>query len=144
MRKHDWRVALENYLLSVWREPFQWGRHDCALFAAGAVKAMTGEDPAADYRGRYTTLRGGLRLLKKNGFANHAELAEATFEEIRDPEGHPWVAAAQVGDIAAIKVDDDGLYALGIVQGSRIYVLRPGEAGIGTVDLLDAERAFRV
>lgn len=137
MRKHDWRVALENYLLSVWREPFQWGRHDCALFAAGAVEAMTGDDPAADYRGRYTTLLGGLRLLKKSGHANHADFAASLFEEI-----HP--SMAQVGDLAAIKVDDDGLYALGIVQGSRIYVLRPGEAGIGTVDLLDAERAFRV
>lgn len=91
----------------------------------------------ADYRGRYSTLAGGLRLLKRKGFGNHAELAASLFEEIP-------VAMASVGDIAAIKVDTGGVYALGVVQGPRIYVVRPGEAGIGTVDLLAAERAFRV
>lgn len=136
-RKDTWRTDLHQYMLSVWRAPFEWGKHDCALFAAGAVEAMTGEDPADEYRGHYSTLLGGLRLLNKNGFANHADFAASLFKEI-----HP--SFAQVGDLAAIKVDDDGLFALGVVQGSRIYVLRPDEAGIGTVDLLDAERAFRV
>lgn len=130
-----WREALFAYIHEVARRPFEWGNHDCGLFAAGAVQAMTGVDMASEYRGRYTTLLGGIRLLKKAGFADHAELAASLFEEIP-------VARAGVGDIAAI--EEDGQIALGIVQGPRIYVLRPDNAGIGTVGLLDAKRAFRV
>jgi len=136
-RKYTWRSDLSVYVHSVAKAPFEWGGHDCALFSAGAVEAMTGAYITADYRGRYSTLAGGLRLLKKKGFANHADLAASLFEEIP-------VALASVGDIAAIKVNTGGIYALGVVQGPRIYVVRPGEAGIGTVDLMAAERAFRV
>lgn len=136
MRRYSfWRTALFDYVHDVARRPFQWGEHDCALFAAGAVKAMTGEDFAAGYRGRYKTLRGGLGLLRRKGFVDHADMAASVLEEI-----HP--SRAQVGDVAAI--EESGHTALGIVQGPRIYVLRPGEAGIGTVGLLDAKRAFRV
>lgn len=136
-RLSDWRIRLETYLHEVWREPFVYGSHDCGLFAAGAVKAMTGEDFGEGYRGGYKTLTGALRKLKMAGFANHADLAASLFDEV-----HP--SAAQVGDLAAIKVSDAGHYALGVVQGARIYVLRHDQLGLGTVDLLDADRAFRV
>ena len=129
-----WRTALTDYVQTVASEPFRWGEHDCALFAAGAVRSMTGEDFAARYRGKYKTLRGGLGLLKKAGFADHAEMAASLFEEI-----HP--SQAMVGDIAA--VEEDGAVALGVVQGELIYVLRPDE-GLATVPLLRAARAFRV
>lgn len=130
-----WRTALFDYVHASAPKPFRWGEHDCGLFAAGAVQAMTGEDFAADFRGRYTSLGSGLRQLRKAGFDNHAEMAASLLHEI-----HP--SMAQIGDIAAINVE--GHIALGIFQGERIYVLRPGAAGIGTVLRLDAERAFRV
>src|SRR5690606_22731839 len=66
----NWRTALNDYVHSVMSKPFIWGTHDCALWAAGAVLAMTGYDPAEKYRGRYKTLIGGLRLLRKDGFEN--------------------------------------------------------------------------
>jgi len=134
-RYPDWRTRLSAYLYEVAHKPFQWGEHDCALFAAGAVHAMTGEDFAADYRGKYKTLIGGLRKLRKSGFADHAEMAASLFEEC-----HP--SSAHVGDLAAIETEQG--IALGVVQGQRIYVLRPDQAGIGTVALLDAKRAFHV
>ena len=133
----NWRTALNDYVHAVMPKPFVWGQHDCATFAAGAVLAMTGVDPAEKYRGRYKTLIGGLRLLRKDGFDNHAELAASQFEEI-----HPSHAA--VGDIAAVRIDDSALWALGVVNGPRIFVLRPDASGLGTVDLLTAERAFRI
>lgn len=129
-----WRTALTDYVQAASARPFKWAEHDCATFAAGAVHAMTGEDFAASYRGRYQTLRGGLRLLKKAGFDNHAELAASLFEEV-----HP--SRAMVGDIAT--VEEGGAIALGIIQGELIYVLRADE-GIATVPLLRATRTFRV
>lgn len=134
-RYHDWRSRLSAYLYEIAHKPFVWGEHDCALFAAGAVQAMTGQDFAANYRGRYKTFRGGLRHLRKAGFADHAAFAVSLFEEVPP-------ASAHVGDVAAVEIE--GGIALGVVQGQRIYVLRPDEAGIGTVGLLDAARTFHV
>lgn len=136
-RKYTWRSDLSAYIHSVARAEFLWGQHDCALFSAGAVEVMTGVDIGSEYRGKYKTLAGGLKLLKRKGFDNHAQLAASLFEEIP-------VAMASVGDIAAIEVETGGVYALGVVQGPRIYVVRPDESGLGTVDLLTAARAFKV
>jgi len=134
-RYADWRTRLSVYLHEVAHKPFQWGEHDCALFAAGAVQAMTGEDFASDHRAKYKTLIGGLRRLKQVGFADHAEMAASIFDEC-----HP--SSAHVGDLAAIETDEG--IALGVVQGQRIFVLRPDQASIGTVALLDAKRTFHV
>lgn len=135
MRSETWHADLAEYIVSVGARPFAWGTHDCATFAAGAVQAMTGEDFVKPYQGKYRSLRGGLGLLKRKGFATHADLAASLFEEI-----HP--SLARVGDLAAVPVDDAALIALGVTQGERIFVLRP--TGIGTVDLLSATRAFRI
>lgn len=134
-RRASWRPDLHRYLLSVWRKPLVWGDHDPPLFVAGAINSMTGVDPGADYRGRYTTMLGGLRLLRRNGFKTPADLYAGMLPEVKP-------ARAQVGDVALVQVGQD--IGLGIVQGPRIYVLRPGAAGVGTVDLLTAKRAFRV
>lgn len=133
MRSDKWAVVLSQYLGEVARTPFAYGRNDCALFAAGAVKAMTGVDPAAAWRGRYRTLRGGLRILRADGHDDHIAAAAALLPEVA-------VAMAQPGDLAVVPTPD-GL-ALGVVQGRAIYVLRPD--GLGLVDLLSATRAFRV
>ena len=107
--------------------------NDCALFLAGGVAAMTGQDYAAPYRGRYTTTRGGLRILRNEGFADHLALAEHHLK--REP-----VAFANAGDGAA--VEWEGQLALGIIQGAQIYVLN--EAGLALVPLSSAICALEV
>lgn len=121
MRLFDWEARLSTYIGAVAREGFAYGRHDCALFAAGGVLALTGADPAASWRGRYSTELGGLRHLRRAGFADHIAHAESLF---------PAIAATGIlpGDLAIV---DEGLGALGIVQGEMIYVLR--ENGLGLV-----------
>lgn len=132
-RLPSWRTRLGAYLADASRTPFVEGRHDCALFAAGAVQAMTGVDPAAPFRHRYRTTKGGLRVLRRAGYRDHLALAEAHFEEVP-------TAFARVGDLAAVPGADGP--ALGVVQGERIFVLRP--EGLGSVSLLQATRAWRV
>ena len=124
MRLHDWEHRLTQYVSRVAREGFAYGRHDCALFAAGGVEAVTGTDPAAAWRGRYTTLAEGLRLIRAAGFDDHVAAAL---------HGFPAIPAARVmvADLAVVPAEE-GL-ALGIVQGALIYVLRPG--GLGLVPL---------
>lgn len=134
MKARGARKRLIEYVAKAARTPFQWGKHDCALFAAGAVKAQTGKDPARGLRGRYSTVSGAMKHLRKLGYTSLGDLAGAQFQEIPP-------AFAQVGDIAVVH-DDAATEALGVVQGERIYVLRPD--GLGLVPLMSARRAFRV
>lgn len=133
MRRPDWKLRLNAYLADVVRRGFAPGEHDCALFAAGAVEAMTGRDLAAPYRGRYRTLRGGARILKAAGFASHIDLAAGHLAEIHTSRAAP-------GDLAVIATD--GGDALGVVQGESVYVL--GASGMGLMAMSSAHRAFRV
>jgi hypothetical protein len=46
--------------------PFEWGRHDCCIFAADAIEVMTGVDMAECLRG-YTTALGAARRARLHG-----------------------------------------------------------------------------
>ena len=133
MRLPDWKPRLIAYLDANVRRPFAPGRHDCALFVAGAVEAMTGNDPATLFRGRYRTLRGGQRILRSAGYGNHIDLAAALFGEM-----HPSQAAP--GDLAVVPTEEGE--ALGLVQGEVVYVLTP--TNVGLIPIATASRVFRV
>ncbi|KGJ19303.1 DUF6950 family protein [Paracoccus sanguinis] len=136
MRLYNWEARLSSYLVRVAREGFGWGRHDCALFAAGGVEAVTGRDPAAPWRGRYATRREGMRLIRAAGHADHVAAAAALL---------PEVPAAMVlpGDLAVLP-GVDGQPALGIVQGALVYVLRAEGPGLGLVPIGRADRILGV
>lgn len=128
-RLPDWRPRLAAYLEEVRTRPFAYGGHDCALFAAGAVEAMTGTDLAADYRGRYGSLKEGLKLVK----GGHLAI-------LRDHLRPVAPAFAQVGDIALI--GEVGFPALGLIQGETILVLR--EDGLGLMPRAAATGVWQV
>lgn len=132
-RLPDWRPRLTAYLADSARDGFRYGSNDCALFSAGAVRAMTGHDPAAGWRGTYTTLEGGLKRLMKAGFNDHVALVSSLFQEVAP-------AFAQVGDIAL--VDAPNGPALGIVAGETIACLAP--QGLGHLPREAAVRTWTV
>ena len=127
MRLYNWESRLAAYITAVARDGFAYGQHDCALFAAGAVEAVTGIDPGAEFRGRYSTLKGGLKAVRKAGFSDHVDVMRAICPAISRP-------SVMVGDLAIIGKGADA--ALGVVQGAMIYVLR--ESGLGLVPLAAA------
>lgn len=129
-RLPDWRPRLQAWLTEVRQRPFAYGDHDCALFAAGAVQAMTGVDLAAVYRGRYTSLEGGLKLAR----GGHLALLRQNFDPVAP-------SLAQVGDIALI--GEVGFPALGIFEGDRVFVVREHN-GLGTIPRAAATQAYRV
>jgi hypothetical protein len=65
MRLHDWPERLAEYIENRRNEPFQYGTHDCCQFAAGAVTAITGENPAI--RWTYRNEVGAMRLIVSAG-----------------------------------------------------------------------------
>ena len=133
-RLADWSARLSDYVTRCANTPYALGHHDCALFAAGAVEAVTGVDPAAQWRGRYSTKAGGLRALARAGYADHIVATAGILPEIAP-------AFAAVGDIACVADPDTGQPVLGLVQGEMIYVLR--EDGLGLLPRGAMTRAFR-
>jgi len=121
---------LITYASEAGARPFRPGRHDCALFAAGWVKQVTGQDLARGWRSTYRSLKRGQQLLVDAGFADHVALAAAHLPEVAP-------AFAQVGDLAVL--DDQ---AFGIVAGEMIYCLKP--EGLGLVPRSAMRRAFQV
>lgn len=80
-RAGDWEDRLATYLDRMSEEPFKYGTNDCALFVAGAIKAMTGVDPAEDYRGKYDTQRAAAEALKEYGEGTLLKTVRAWAEE---------------------------------------------------------------
>lgn len=128
-----WERRLIDYVAECAASPFRPGKLDCALFSAGALEAMTGEHPASDFN--YTTIAGGLRVLRSRGFDDHVAYLATLYPELDNP------MMAQRGDIAVVP-DKNGTPALGVVQGENIYVMTL--TGLGVVPLIDAKRVFRV
>ena len=61
-RVDGWPERLAEYLDRRALLPFSWGMQDCAMFAADAVKEITGVDIAEDLRGTYSNADQALRL----------------------------------------------------------------------------------
>lgn len=134
VRTQTWRAALADHIDRCRAAPFVWGKHDCALFAAGAVKAMTGTDLARGLRGKYRSAGSAAVLIKKHGFGSLGDLVAS-----RLPEVAP--AFAMRGDLAIIR-DDDGLAALAVVLGAEVAAAR--DIGLSFVSRDRVERAFHV
>lgn len=135
-RLPDWPTRLHSFIDGVKHRSHRYGQFDCwDGFGAGVVQALTGEDPATPYRGRYASAIGAVRVMRNDGHRTLADLVASHLPEIH-------VSAARLGDLAAVAEESAFGYALGIVNGERLLVLR--EDGLGSVDLLSATRAFRV
>lgn len=81
-RRSTWEADLYAYIASVRDLPLMWGSHDCGLFFAGAVEAMTGFDPGAPFRGKYTTEMGAAKALAKFGEGDLQTTLDGLFDVI--------------------------------------------------------------
>jgi hypothetical protein len=135
-REENWPSVLAAALEAARARPFEWGQHDCVMFALDTVRAMTGADLARPFRGRYASLKGALAYLASHGGALSAML-DATFDTAGLAEVHPNFA--QRGDLAFVlnsgeAVERAGLAqpfdgALGLVVGATIAVV-PSAGGL--------------
>lgn len=136
IRVQNWRVNYENLIDAIRRKPFAWGYVDCLTgLVDPTIQALTGEEPFARFRARYKTARGAIGIMRRSGFENLADLVASELPEI-----HP--SQCVVGDVVAIPTDDDFAFALGVVNGDRVFVISPD--GLSTRDISEAVRAFKV
>ncbi|AYA63832.1 DUF6950 family protein [Alteromonas sp. RKMC-009] len=132
-RLTTWTQQLTQFITGKKHQPFEWGVNDCCLFAADAVLAITGEDPAIQFRNRYSTRLGAARVLKNEG---HDNIESAITAMLGEPV--PRLSVRR-GDV--VLVDLNGDMTAGIMFGQ---VLAPGEQGIATVSPLDITTVWRV
>lgn len=123
-------MSVRAYILAARGRAYRCGRHDCALFVAGWLAERLGLDAAARYGRRYTTKRGGLRVLRRDGFRDPAAWADAHLVRIAP-------SMARSGDVAMLAGG-----AFGLVHGAQVWALTP--EGPAPVPLGAARRAWRV
>jgi hypothetical protein len=122
MRHDNWERALSCYLTECSNTAFAWGEHDCCLFAANTVLAMTGTDFAAPFRGKYSTALGSVRALKRYGSGDlHSTLIDVLGSPVPN-------LLAKRGDVALVEID--GQLSAGIHYNSVWCV---GDAGLVSV-----------
>lgn len=113
MRLKGWEQALASHTRAHMRTPYRWGAHDCALFAAGCVAVVTGEDFGAEFRGTYDDEHGARRLLASLGCEDVGDLASRYLPEIAPSEarrGDVVMIAGKFGPFLAVV---DGRTAIG-------------------------------
>lgn len=135
-RLPDWRARFAAEMDRQRGASFAWGRSDCVLgLAGGAVMALTGADLTLDWRGRYRSERGALRVLQAAGFAN---LGDALASHL--PEIHP--DDAYIGDLALVGAEGPLKAALGVFDTAGLIVMT--HAGHGWLEPERAYRAFKI
>ncbi|MDQ1081454.1 DUF6950 family protein [Pseudoroseomonas cervicalis] len=134
-RVQDWPERLAELIEARREMPFTWGLHDCCTFAADAAVALTGSDPMAQFRGRYSDEEGAAAMVGQGGLEEKvaAELAAWGAREIRP-------AFAQRGDWALVMVGNDLMS--GVVIGAEVAV--PGPDGLRFVSLQAARRCWGI
>lgn len=128
MRHHDWPERLADFVRARRKTPFAWGANDCALFAADAVHAITGVDPAAECRG-YSDEREALRIIKDaGGMRGLVSLPEKP------------VGMAQRGDVVIALID--GRETFGVCVGENYAA--PGVDRLVVRPMAEVIAAFEV
>ncbi len=106
MRRPDWLARLAMTMRQYESAPFLFGVHDCGLFAARCVDAMTGSNWAGEL---YTDRKGAARLLHSEG-----SLEAVVSRRLGIPaEGEPVT-----GDVCQVAP-----HALGIFWAGSVAVL---------------------
>lgn len=151
-RRDDWQSRLDAYLRAAAAAGFVWGSTDCCMNAANAVRdCCVDADPAAGFRGRYTSAVGAVRVLKRTLGASD-RLVERLAARIAGDLGLEEIdpVYAQALDIAFLPVETtpgfDGVLAL--CEGLSFGVPTPsaGYTRIGFLRgaRLPGARAWRV
>lgn len=138
----NWRAKLNEHIETNRVRPFEWGQHDCALWAASCIQVTTGVDLGFHFRGKYNSAAGALKAIRKAGYQNPEGLAEARIGPRQPP------AFARAGDMVAADLQALGLagddrqigLSLGICNGSVCHFVT--DDGLVTLPTLSMNCAF--
>lgn len=136
-RSTDWQLRLGQLIESSRELAFEWGKFDCALHVCNCVRAMTGVDPGAPYRGTYSDEAGAQAIFGSDLAAFAGGIAAGL--------GCAEVSAtfARRGDI--VWIDNDTEYgALGIVSLDGRFASCASEQGLALAPMRQWKRSWLV
>lgn len=142
-RVRGWEIALARVIEHHAQTAFAWGASDCLTMVGDAAAALTGFDPMAQFRGRYSSGAGAARVLKAEGYASVADAIASRLVEVAP-------AMARRGDCGVIETVVRGKTVLAavVVTGAEVVgKSSPGKAGGTGLAILSRDRlvrAFRV
>lgn len=133
VRAPDWEERLAVLLDRKSEEPFRWGSNDCALFAADAIRAMTGGDPGEAFRGQYDSRAGSAAALREHGEGTLLKTVTAWLGQAKHP------VFAQRGDIVM-----RDRHTLGVCVGLHSWFVgeEHGQSGLVSLPTADCSKAF--
>lgn len=140
MRVTNWPKELDKIIIAASRTPFEWGKHDCCLFAADCIKAITGTDPAVDFRGKYADEDGATEVLFYYAGGQLPEAADKIARAFGYEEINPRLA--QRGDVALCSLPTGE--TMGVVSLNGRDVLVAAQFGLLSVPLKQAIKAWKV
>lgn len=129
MRLPNWPALLDAYIERHRGTPFAYGQHDCALFAAGAVQAITGNRPPMPV---WHNARQAMRALFAAGSLRDA--VDAVLPALPGP------AHAQRGDVMLVPMVHGPCLA---VCAGHLWAA-PGASGLAFGPVGDAVAAWGV
>jgi len=139
-RKSNWPRDLAAAIRRMRDTPFEWGVHDCGLAAATVIESITGVDPAAGLRGKYSSAAGSARRLKEVSGGGLEEFAESIAASL----GCGEIDVARAGRGDAVLFDTEDGPALGIVDTDGIHAVATGTRGWIRLPVRQCRRAWRV
>jgi hypothetical protein len=141
-RLPDWQTRLQRFFVDHHSEGFEYGHLDCCLFACDAILAMTGTDIAEWFRGRYSTRKEAMVLVRE--FAGKATTL-AVAERVTEANGMSKVEVLRLqrGDVALIKRGERD-HSLGIVALNGTEIVTVSKDGLVRVPLNLALAGWRV
>jgi hypothetical protein len=129
VRLPDWPERLAAYIAQHRATPFAWGTHDCASFAAGAARVITGCNPWAD---AWADRSGAATQLRHSGGIVAA--VDSVLPRL------PCPALAQRGDVALMHHAQRRWLA--VVDGAHAWA--PTALGLIATPLSQASTAWSV
>lgn len=139
----DWEKRLDSFCRSRRNLLFQFGSNDCALFVADAVKEITGDDLAAECRGRYQDRESAASLLRSlcdGDLERYMEqIAKANqMEEI-------GIKFARRGDIVLLNQPTGPSLGIVSLDGMKaLFAVENGPPHLDRTPVLECSRAWRV
>jgi hypothetical protein len=125
------------------RQPFAWGTNDCATFTADGVKAITGVDIAADFRGKYHDEASALAAVKEICGGSTVADAAAYCAGKHGLVEWQYPLMARRGDLVVAR-NLDGSPIAGLVHLSGRHVVTVAAKGLVRLELTSILRAWHV
>ena len=129
MRVDGWESRLTDAIEAARHCPFVWGTHDCALFAADVVLAITGVDYAETLRGNYSTRHEAMATIMALGYRSLSGYIGTLFNEVPTSQ-------ARRGDL--VLFDN----SLGVCAGHVSFFV--AESGLDSRQTAECERAWAI